>query len=55
MSYNLSNRSKNRLEGVHPFLVDTINEAIKTSAEDFGIPMYGGLRTSADQKKLYEN
>lgn len=54
MSYNLSNRSKTRLEGVHPFLVDTINEAIKTSPEDFGIPMYGGLRTSADQKKLYE-
>lgn len=54
MSYNLSKRSLTRLEGVHPFLVDTIKEAIKTSPEDFGIPMYGGLRTSADQKKLYD-
>jgi len=54
MGYNLSNRSKARLEGVHPFLVYTINEAIKTSPDDFGIPMYGGLRTSADQQKLYE-
>ena len=52
--YNLSNRSKNRLSGVHPFLVDTIELAIKNSPEDFGIPMYGGLRTSADQKKLYD-
>jgi len=53
MGYNLSNKSKMRLEGVHPFLIDTINEAIKNSPDDFGIPMYGGLRTSADQQKLY--
>ena len=52
--YNLSERSKSRLSGVHPFLVDTINMAISKSPEDFGIPMYGGLRTSADQMKLYD-
>ena len=34
--YNLSERSKNRLSGVHPFLVDTINMAISKSPEDFG-------------------
>jgi len=54
MKYNLSNRSKTRLEGVHPFLIAVINEGLKDSPEDFGIPMYGGLRTSADQKKLYD-
>jgi peptidoglycan L-alanyl-D-glutamate endopeptidase CwlK len=53
MSYNLSNRSEVRLEGVHPFLVDTIHLSIKNSPDDFGIPMYGGLRTTADQQKLY--
>ena len=47
--YNLSERSKNRLSGVHPFLVDTINMAISKSPEDFGIPMYGGLRTSIEK------
>ncbi len=54
MEYNLSNRSKTRLEGVHPFLVRVIEVGIKSSPEDFGIPMYGGLRTSADQRKLYD-
>jgi peptidoglycan L-alanyl-D-glutamate endopeptidase CwlK len=54
MAYSLSSRSKTRLEGVHPFIIDTINEALKNAPDDFGIPMYGGLRTSADQKKLYD-
>jgi peptidoglycan L-alanyl-D-glutamate endopeptidase CwlK len=54
MGYNLSKRSKARLEGVHPFIVKVIELGIKTSPEDFGIPMYGGLRTSADQRKLYD-
>lgn len=53
MAYNLSNRSKTRLEGVHPFLIETIELAISNSPDDFGIPMYGGLRTSSDQQKLY--
>jgi len=53
MAYSLSNRSKSRLEGVHPFLIAVIEEGIKTSPDDFGIPMYGGLRTSADQQHLY--
>lgn len=51
--YKLSRRSKSRLEGVHPFLIEVIEKGIKDSPEDFGIPPYGGLRTSADQQKLY--
>jgi peptidoglycan L-alanyl-D-glutamate endopeptidase CwlK len=54
MAYNLSDRSRTRLEGVHPFMIAVINKALIDSPEDFGIPMYGGLRTSADQKKLYD-
>lgn len=54
MGYNLSKRSIGRLEGVHPFLIDTINESLNKAPDDFGIPMYGGLRTTADQKKLYD-
>ena len=53
MGYSLSSRSENRLEGIHPFLIAIINEGLKDSPEDFGIPMYGGLRTTADQQKLY--
>ena len=51
--YKLSNRSLNRLAGVHPFLIDTIKRAIANSPFDFGIPPYGGLRTTKDQQELY--
>ena len=54
MSYILSNRSKQRLEGVHPFLKEVINMAISESPDDFGIPTYGGLRTAKVQKELYD-
>ena len=53
MSYNLSNRSKTRLKGVHPFLMEVFELGIKDSPYDFGIPQYGGLRTSKDQRELY--
>ena len=53
MSYKLSNNSRNRLEGVHPFIVRVIELGIIESPEDFGIPRYGGLRTSKDQAELY--
>lgn len=51
--YKLSNRSLDRLKGVHPALVDLLTFAIKSSPYDFGIPQYGGLRTEKDQKELY--
>lgn len=51
--YKLSERSLNRLQGVHPFLLETIKHGITNAPFDFGIPQYGGLRTSQDQKDLY--
>jgi len=51
--YKLSNRSRERLNGINPILIELIEEAIKTSPFDFGIPQYGGLRTAEDQHNLY--
>lgn len=53
MNYKLSQRSYDRLKGIDPILLDIITEGIKQSPFDFGIPMYGGYRTTAEQQKLY--
>lgn len=51
--YNLSKRSRDRLDGVLPILIEIIEEGIVDSPYDFGIPEYGGLRTTKDQQELY--
>ena len=48
----LSGRSLNKLEGVHPTMVDTVKRAIQLSKVDFGV-IYG-VRSLAEQKRLYE-
>lgn len=53
MSYKLSDRSKERLKGVNPVLIQIIETALADSPIDFGIPPDGGLRTAARQKELY--
>lgn len=53
MNYRLSQRSLNRLEGVNPILIDILKIAIINSPYDFGIPMWGGLRTAEDQHQLF--
>ena len=50
MSFQLSNRSKGRLEGVNPQLVQVVNEAIKRTKVDFGVTC--GMRTVEEQEKL---
>ena len=50
--YKLSGRSLNKLEGVHPTMVDTVKRAIELSKVDFGV-IYG-VRSLAEQKRLYE-
>ena len=50
--YKLSGRSLNKLEGVHPTMVDTVKRAIQLSTVDFGV-IYG-VRSLAEQKRLYE-
>ena len=52
MAFKLSGRSLNKLEGVHPTMVDTVKRAIEVSKVDFGV-IYG-VRSLAEQKKLYE-
>ena len=53
MSYKLSERSRNRPAGVHPFIVEVIESSIGSSPFDYGIPSSGGLRTTKDQQDLY--
>lgn len=49
----LSAKSRQRLEGVNPVLIQIIEAAIITSPIDFGIPPDGGLRTTERQQELY--
>jgi len=53
MIYRLSNRSKSRLEGLDPILIEIISHGITDCPFDFGIPEDGGLRTDERQKELY--
>ena len=50
MSFYLSNRSRRRLEGVHPDLIRIVERAITLTAIDFGVTE--GLRTKERQKEL---
>ena len=52
MAFKLSGRSLNKLEGVHPTMVDTVKRAIELSKVDFGV-IYG-VRSLSEQKRLYE-
>ena len=51
--FKLSQRSFQRLAGVHPDLVETVKLAIKKSDTDFGV-IYG-VRDLATQEKLYKS
>lgn len=50
MSFTLSVRSKQRLEGVHPDLVRVVEKALTLSQIDFAV--VEGLRTKARQAEL---
>ena len=50
MSFSLSQRSRDRLKGVHPSLIAVIEAAIRISAVDFVVTE--GLRTPARQAAL---
>ena len=50
MAFNLSNRSRNKLDGVHPQLVAVVERAIKLTKVDFGVTY--GVRTVEEQEKL---
>lgn len=48
--FNLSQRSRNNLEGVHPDLVRVVERAIQITTVDFMVTC--GVRTIAEQKVL---
>ena len=52
MSFKLSQRSLDRLEGVHPDLVFVVKDAITYSKVDFGVIC--GMRTEAEQRELVD-
>ena len=54
MSFKLSDKSKQRREGVDPRLIEISDLAIQISVIDFGIPGDGGLRTAERQNELFE-
>jgi len=49
--YQLGNKSKETLKGVHPKLVKVIERAIELSSQDFTV--LEGVRTPERQKQLY--
>lgn len=51
--YRFSSRSLSRLEYVEPILITILEEGIKDSPYDFGIPRDGGFRTFRRQEELY--
>jgi len=50
MGFNLSNRSKAKLEGVHPDMVAVVERAIELTKVDFGVTY--GVRTLEEQERL---
>lgn len=50
MAFKLSQRSLDRLEGVHPQLVEVVKRAIQLTNVDFGVTC--GTRTIEEQEKL---
>ena len=50
MAFNLSARSRNKLEGVHPDLVAVVQRAIELTKVDFGVTY--GVRTYSEQEQL---
>ena len=54
MSFKLSSRSLERLEGVDERIVAVAKYAIGITKVDFGIPHLGGLRTMDQQRELFE-
>ena len=53
MAFSLSNRSKGKLEGVHPDLVKVVESAIGLTEIDFGVTY--GVRSVQEQQKLYNS
>ncbi len=53
MSFKLSARSKERLEGVDSRILEIIDHALTITPIDLGIPGDGGIRTAERQNQLF--
>ena len=53
MAFSLSQRSLNKLDGVHPDMVAVVQRAIELTDVDFGVTY--GVRTLEEQKELYNS
>ena len=53
MTFEFSQRSLERMSGVHPDLQLVFQAALDDSPIDFGIPGHGGLRTEKEQSTLF--
>jgi len=51
--YSFSQLSLNRMSGIDERLIRIAKRAIQITRIDFGIPEYGGLRSTEDQALLY--
>lgn len=52
--FKLSAKSMARMKGIDARLIAIMQLAITITVIDFGIPEFGGLRTTAEQKALFE-
>lgn len=50
--YIFSERSEDRMRGLHPKLIKTAERALSYGILDLTVPQYGGLRTTNEQKRL---
>ena len=55
MTFKLSSTSKERLIGVDDRIPEMLDLALTITKVDFGIPGSGGLRTTEQQNKLYQD
>ena len=53
MSFKLSQRSLDKMEGVDDTLVEVVKEAIQLTKVDFGVTF--GMRTIEEQQKLFDS
>lgn len=51
--FHFSQKSKDRMAGVHPDLIKVAERALEITRIDFGIPEHGGKRTAEEQNKLF--
>lgn len=52
--FKFGKTSVERMAGVNAQLIIVFNRALEISKIDFGIPQYGGIRTAAEQQKLFK-